>query len=107
MEKIPSYVADTGEVNWLVDDALHVEVGSARSRYLSGRDAALRLARRGEELGAGYSHNASRLRRTRLRSLVKLSSGSAGRGASEDSYTSKRNAQEAERIFVDDRNATL
>jgi 6-phosphogluconate dehydrogenase len=26
MEKIPSYVADTGEVNWLVDDALHVEV---------------------------------------------------------------------------------
>jgi 6-phosphogluconate dehydrogenase len=26
MEKIPSYVADTGEVNWLVDDALHMEV---------------------------------------------------------------------------------
>jgi 6-phosphogluconate dehydrogenase len=26
MEKIPSYVEDTGEVNWLVDDALHMEV---------------------------------------------------------------------------------
>jgi len=25
-EKIPSYVDDTGEVNWLVDDALHMEV---------------------------------------------------------------------------------
>jgi 6-phosphogluconate dehydrogenase len=25
-EKIPSYVEDTGEVNWLVDDALHMEV---------------------------------------------------------------------------------
>jgi 6-phosphogluconate dehydrogenase len=26
MEKIPPYVEDTGEVNWLVDDALHMEV---------------------------------------------------------------------------------
>jgi 6-phosphogluconate dehydrogenase len=26
MAKIPSYVDDTGEVNWLVDDALHMEV---------------------------------------------------------------------------------
>jgi len=26
MEKVPSYVEDTGEVNWLVDDALHMEV---------------------------------------------------------------------------------
>src|SRR5713226_4564117 len=26
MEKIPAYVEDTGEVNWLVDDALHMEV---------------------------------------------------------------------------------
>ena len=25
-EKIPSYVDDTGEVNWIVDDALHMEV---------------------------------------------------------------------------------
>jgi 6-phosphogluconate dehydrogenase len=25
-EKIPAYVEDTGEVNWLVDDALHMEV---------------------------------------------------------------------------------
>jgi 6-phosphogluconate dehydrogenase len=26
MERIPPYVEDTGEVNWLVDDALHMEV---------------------------------------------------------------------------------
>ncbi len=26
MEEIPAYVEDTGEVNWLVDDALHMEV---------------------------------------------------------------------------------
>jgi 6-phosphogluconate dehydrogenase len=26
MEKIPAYVKDTGEVNWLVDDALHMKV---------------------------------------------------------------------------------
>ncbi|MCF8235575.1 MAG: decarboxylating 6-phosphogluconate dehydrogenase [Bacteroidales bacterium] len=26
MEKVPSYVEDTGEVNWLVDDAMHMEV---------------------------------------------------------------------------------
>jgi 6-phosphogluconate dehydrogenase len=26
VEKIPSYVDDTGEVNWLVDDAMHMEV---------------------------------------------------------------------------------
>lgn len=26
MEKVPAYVEDTGEVNWLVDDALHMEV---------------------------------------------------------------------------------
>jgi len=26
LEEIPSYVEDTGEVNWLVNDALHMEV---------------------------------------------------------------------------------
>jgi 6-phosphogluconate dehydrogenase len=26
MDAVPSYVEDTGEVNWLVDDALHMEV---------------------------------------------------------------------------------
>ena len=26
LEKVPAYVEDTGEVNWLVDDALHMEV---------------------------------------------------------------------------------
>ena len=26
LDKVPSYVEDTGEVNWLVDDALHMEV---------------------------------------------------------------------------------
>lgn len=26
LQKVPSYVEDTGEVNWLVDDALHMEV---------------------------------------------------------------------------------
>lgn len=26
LEKVPSYVEDTGEVNWLVDDAMHMEV---------------------------------------------------------------------------------
>lgn len=26
MEKVPAYVEDTGEVNWLVDDAMHMEV---------------------------------------------------------------------------------
>jgi 6-phosphogluconate dehydrogenase len=28
LDKIPSYVDDTGEVNWLVDDALHMEVST-------------------------------------------------------------------------------
>ena len=26
MENVPSYVDETGEVNWLVDDVLHMEV---------------------------------------------------------------------------------
>jgi 6-phosphogluconate dehydrogenase len=26
LENVPSYVDETGEVNWLVDDALHMEV---------------------------------------------------------------------------------
>lgn len=26
MDRIPSYVEDTGEVNWLVNDALHMEI---------------------------------------------------------------------------------
>jgi 6-phosphogluconate dehydrogenase len=26
LDKIPAYVEDTGEVNWLVNDALHMEV---------------------------------------------------------------------------------
>jgi 6-phosphogluconate dehydrogenase len=26
LEKIPPYIEDTGEVNWLVDDAIHMEV---------------------------------------------------------------------------------
>ena len=26
LDGVPSYVEDTGEVNWLVDDALHMEV---------------------------------------------------------------------------------
>ena len=26
LEKIPAYVEDTGEVNWLVDDALHMGI---------------------------------------------------------------------------------
>jgi 6-phosphogluconate dehydrogenase len=42
-EKIPSYVDDTGEVNWLVDDALHMEVSipvisQAVMQLLASRD---------------------------------------------------------------------
>jgi 6-phosphogluconate dehydrogenase len=33
-DSIPAYVEDTGEVNWLVDDALHMEVPARSSRSL-------------------------------------------------------------------------
>ncbi len=29
LDKIPAYVEDTGEVNWLVNDVLHMEVDSS------------------------------------------------------------------------------
>jgi 6-phosphogluconate dehydrogenase len=49
-EKIPSYVDDTGEVNWLVDDALHMEVpipviSQAVMQLLSSRDEVKNWAR--------------------------------------------------------------
>jgi 6-phosphogluconate dehydrogenase len=49
-EKIPSYVDDTGEVNWLVDDALHMEVSipvisQAVMQLLASRDEVKNWAR--------------------------------------------------------------
>jgi 6-phosphogluconate dehydrogenase len=43
LEKIPAFVEDTGEVNWLVDDALHMEVpipviAQAVMQLLASRD---------------------------------------------------------------------
>jgi 6-phosphogluconate dehydrogenase len=43
MDKIPAYVEDTGEVNWLVNDALHMEVpipviSQAVMQLLTSRD---------------------------------------------------------------------
>jgi 6-phosphogluconate dehydrogenase len=43
LDKIPAYVEDTGEVNWLVDDALHMEVpipviSQAVMQLLASRD---------------------------------------------------------------------
>jgi 6-phosphogluconate dehydrogenase len=45
LEKVPSYVEDTGEVNWLVDDAIHMEVplpviAQAVMQLLTSRDKA-------------------------------------------------------------------
>lgn len=50
LEKIPPFVEDTGEVNWLVDDALHLEVpvpvmAQAVMQLLASRDAGKRGAR--------------------------------------------------------------
>ena len=49
-EKIPSYVDDTGEVNWLVDDALHMEVpipviSQSVMQLLASRDVVRNWAR--------------------------------------------------------------
>ncbi len=50
MEKIPAYVEDTGEVNWLIDDAIHMEVpvpviAQAVMQLLSSRDETKNSAR--------------------------------------------------------------
>jgi 6-phosphogluconate dehydrogenase len=50
LEKVPSYVEDTGEVNWLVDDAIHMEVplpviAQAVMQLLTSRDKAGHWAR--------------------------------------------------------------
>ena len=50
MENVPSYVDETGEVNWLVDDALHMEVpvpviSQAVMQLLASRDANKNWAR--------------------------------------------------------------
>jgi 6-phosphogluconate dehydrogenase len=50
LESLPSYVDDTGEVNWLVDDALHMEVpapviSQAVMQLLASRDANKNWAR--------------------------------------------------------------
>ena len=50
MENVPSYVYDVGEVNWLVDDALHMEVpapviSQAVMQLLALRDANKNWAR--------------------------------------------------------------
>ncbi len=49
-EKIPSYFDDTSEVNWLVDDALHMEVpipviSQALMQLLASRDEVKNWAR--------------------------------------------------------------
>jgi 6-phosphogluconate dehydrogenase len=59
MEKIPSYVADTGEVNWRVDDALHVEVpvpviSQAVTQHDYSPRPVLHLVARGEGLHHGF-----------------------------------------------------
>jgi 6-phosphogluconate dehydrogenase len=50
MEKIPSFVDDTGEVNWLVNDALRMEIpipviAQAVMQLLSSRDSKMYWAR--------------------------------------------------------------
>lgn len=50
LEKIPPYVEDTGEVNWLINDALHMEVAipvisQAVMQLFSSRDASRNWAR--------------------------------------------------------------
>lgn len=50
LEKIPPYVEDTGEVNWLVDDAIHMEVSvpviaQSVMQLLASRDARKNWAR--------------------------------------------------------------
>jgi 6-phosphogluconate dehydrogenase len=71
---VPGYVEDTGEVNWLVEDALHMEVPIRSSR---SRSCSARLARREAQLGAGGRHDAPRLRWTSLRPAGRHRKGAA------------------------------
>ena len=62
--KVPPYVEDTGEVNWLVDDALHMEVPipvitQSVMQLFASRDLTA--------MGARHRHDAPRLRRPSLR----------------------------------------
>ena len=64
LAKVPAYVEDTGEVNWLVDDALHMEVpapviSQAVIQLVASRDSAGNASPRGR-------HDAPRVRRASL-----------------------------------------
>jgi hypothetical protein len=41
LENVPGYVEDTGEVNWLVEDALHLEFHSIAKHRREGRISGL------------------------------------------------------------------
>src|SRR4051794_29428012 len=50
LDSVPAYVEDTGEVNWLVDDAIHMEVpipviAQSVMELIASRDAARNWAR--------------------------------------------------------------
>lgn len=75
LEKIPPYVEDTGEVNWLVNDALHMEVpvpviSQAVMQLLASRDdkkhwaRAIAMMRHGFG-GHSYGHDESIIRERR------------------------------------------
>ena len=64
LAKVPAYVDDTGEVNWLVDDALHMEVAipvitQSVVQLVASRDGKTRRLAR-------HRHDAARLRRPPL-----------------------------------------
>lgn len=76
LDKIPAYVDDTGEVNWLVDDAMHMEVpvpviAQAVMQLISSRDddkfwaRAIAMMRHGFG-GHKYGHDPATVRERRL-----------------------------------------
>ena len=63
MENVPSYVYDVGEVNWLMDDALHMEVpapviSQAVMQLLASRDANKNWARAIAMMRHGFEEHA-------------------------------------------------
>jgi 6-phosphogluconate dehydrogenase len=75
LDKIPAHVDDTGEVNWLVDDAMHMEVpvpviAQAVMQLISSRDddklwaRAIAMMRHGFG-GHKYGHDQATMRERR------------------------------------------
>ena len=85
LDKIPAYVDDTGEVNWLVDDAMHMEVpvpviAQAVMQLISSRDddkswaRAIAMMRHGFG-GHKYGHDPATVRERRQERFASVDPG--------------------------------